>query len=198
MSIEWTQVIPSLGLGAFIGWFLRYLVRRFIEKTHVDEELDRGARALSIAKDLFELHEKACDRNVRMSIPLGKRAVDLLPITDDDLAAEEERQIFLSDMGRYWLISLMWHCIDLYHVSDDENLTIDKAIERAEASYISAYDEMGAPDVMRKFEDIATTQMVHAFYSFLTEKSEPTYELVQQAFKNWQAANLDDPETDDA
>lgn len=191
MNIEWTQVFPAAAIGAGIGWLLRYVFVRWYEKRHLDEELDRGAKAMSLAEQLCALHEKACDRNVNIKIPLGKRAVELLPITDDELAEDEQERLELMEVGQYWLVSLMWHCVNLQHIKV-EHLPVDDAIEHAEDCFVSAYEEMDANALMHDYGDITLTQMVHAYYGYITQKTDATFDAVVKAMENWAEAHAND------
>lgn len=195
MNIEWLQVIPALSIGAGIGWFLRYIIIRWYEKRHIDEALDRGSKAMKLAEQLFELHVKSCDRNVNIRIPLGKSVLELLPITDDELAEDEIERLDLIRVGQYWLISLMWHCVDLIHLKG-KHLSIDDAIKHAEESYISAYDLLNANALMRNFDDLTLTQMTHAYYGYVNQKTEANIDAVVQAMKNWGDAHADNEEYD--
>ncbi|WP_339735160.1 hypothetical protein [uncultured Gimesia sp.] len=144
-----------------------------------------------LADQLFALHVKACDRNVNMKIPLGKSAIELLPVTDDELAEDEQERLELMEVGQYWLLSLMWHCVDLIHIRG-EHLPVDEAIEHAEDCYILAYDLLNANALMRDFGDITLIQMVHAYYGYVTQKTEANVEAVVKAMENWQNAHIND------
>jgi hypothetical protein len=187
MNIEWTQIIPALG----IGWFLPYVFARWFEKRHIDEELERGTKAVLLSEKILALHEKACDRNVNIVFPLGKQAIAILPITDEELEENERQQLELMQLGQYWLVSLMWHCINLQHLKGGL-VTLDRTIEHAEECFVSAYDEMEASAVMRDSSDITTTQIVHSYYEYITQKTEISIEAVVQAMGNWVEAHADD------
>lgn len=191
MDIEWTQVIPTLGIGTGIGWLLKYLFVRWYEQRHVDEELDRGEKAVSLANKLFALYEKAYDQNVNIALPLGKQVIELLPITDDELEENERQQLDLMQVGQFWLVSLMWHCVNLQHVKGG-HLKPDRAIEHAEECFVSACDEMDANALMRDFGDITTTQMVHSYYGYITQKTEVSIESVVKAMENWVEARANE------
>ena len=195
MNIEWLQVVPTASIFLGIGWFLRYVFVRWYEKRHLDEELDRGTKAILIAEKLFELHEKSCDRNVNLKIPLGRKIVELLPITDDELAEDELELLERMEIGQYWLISLMWHCINLIHAKG-ELITVDDAIEHAEECFVSAYGDMCAQDLMRDFGDITITHIVHSYYGYLTQKTEANADALIKAIENWAEAHADDEDAD--
>lgn len=192
-EIEWTQVFPAAAIGAAVGWLLRYVFVRWYEKRHLDEELDRGVKAMSLAEKLFALHEKACDRNVSIAIPLGKRVVELLPTTDDELAEQEQQRLVLMEVGQCWLVSLMWHCVNLQQIKA-EPVSVDDAMMHAEECFVSAYELMDANALMRDYGDITLTQLVHAYHGYITQKTDATAEAVLQAMDNWMCAHPDNGE----
>ena len=191
MNVDWYQLFPALSVGAAIGWFLRYVFVRWYEKRHLDEELDRGAKAISLAERLIALHEKACDRNVNITIPLGERAVKLLPVTDEEVAENERDRLNLIEVGQFWLVSLMWHCVNLQHMKGG-HLSFDDAIQHAEDCFLSAYNEMNANVLMHDYADLSLTQMVHAYHGYVTQKTNATIEAVLKAMENWAEAHAHD------
>lgn len=197
MNIDWIQVFPATAIGAGIGfgigWLLRYVFVRWIEKRHLDEELNRGANALSLAEKLLALHDKCCDRNVNINFPLGKHAIEFLPITDDELAEDKQKRLEFLEVSQNWLVSQMWYCVILVLIKG-KHIPVDEAIEGAEKRYVLVYNELKANELMRDYGDISLTQLVHAYDSFITQKTDASIDAVAKAMENWIDANYDKEE----
>lgn len=191
MDIEWTQVVPAGIIGAGLWSLFQHIFLRWYEQRHIDEELDRSTKAVDLAERMLSLHDKLCDRNFTMKMQLSNNLFELLPISDDQLAEDEGEHLELMEVGQYWLVSLMWNCVNLILIKG-EHLSVDEVIEHSKDSYIAAYDLMSASDLMRDFGDITLTQMVHSYYGYLTQKTDADADAVVKAMENWVESHLND------
>ena len=207
MDIDLSQVLPATALGTFIGWYLRYVFVRWHEKKHLDEGLDRGAKAVTLAERLLELHEKAVEKDVTMYLPMDKQILKLMPSTgeppgeDDDELDDEDDENALLVVGQWWLFSLMWHCVTLQqlkgmHRSSAEDLAegLDEAIAHAEDCFLSAYHEMNAPPLVHDYEDKSLVRMLHAYHEYCSQKTELSADAVLIAYEQWIQPYLADDE----
>lgn len=188
MDPSWIDAVPVWISGAvpgFLGgWLAKYLLVRWVEKRHEDEALERAGKAVDLSRRLFDLHEKACDRNVNIILPLGRRVVELLPITDEQLAEDEREGLNLVMVGQYWLITMLWHCMDLHFVHGD-GISLDEAIRHSHERFIDAYNELDAHAVMHDFGDQQTTQLLHCFYGYLTTGGDAEEDAFFHALEQW-------------
>ncbi len=191
MDWDWSQVLPVGAVCTLFGGAIGYVGRRLIEKRHLDEELDRGSKAIRLANELFDLHQKACDRSVNMKIPIGKRLLELMPVTDEEIEETQEQEEMFIEMARWWLFSLLWHCVDIYHLEADM-VGIEAVKQRAEESFMSAYNEFEPSTLLYGYPDSSLTTLIHNFFHYLNDPSEANQVAVGEAMKAWWELNNED------